>query len=187
MGGIFRWLRSGEDTDESDQEKQDRLTAAKSALAFPPENAPQYFELYKLMVQSSEALVSRRGSANTYFVTLNGALATAVGLILQRGEGAVLAAASILVLSIVGAAVCIVWRLLLISFGQLNRGKFVVINSMEEHLAAAIYRAEWIALGKGEKPSLYKSFTEREALVPIALAVVWGFAVIGSLMVMAVA
>ena len=38
--------------------------------------------------------------------------------------------------------------------------------------------AEWIALGRGEDPSLYRSFTDREALVPAALLVVWTIAAV---------
>jgi hypothetical protein len=45
------------------------------------------FEAYKIMVESSESLVNRRQGVNTFFLTINGALLTASGLLVQsRGE-----------------------------------------------------------------------------------------------------
>ena len=70
-----------------------------------------------------------------------------------------------------GAILCAAWRSLITSFGQLNRGKFKVINTIERYLKAAIYRAEWEALERGENPKVYRSFTSREIWVPNALLV----------------
>jgi len=159
---------------ESDQEKAHRLAEVRSRLTLSEaDQATQYFELYKLMVASSEALVARRQTVNTYFLTVNGLLATVAGLLLQRGDEATLTSLSLAILCIVGLVISVVWRLILISFGQLNRGKFAVINQMEQQLTAAIYDAEWQALGQGGNPTLYRSFTEREALVPAALLALW--------------
>jgi hypothetical protein len=72
-------------------------------------------------------------------------------------------------LAIAGAILCAAWRSLITSFGQLNRGKFQVINTIERPLKAAIYAAEWEALGRGEDPKVYRSFTSREIWVPNAL------------------
>ena len=76
-------------------------------------------------------------------------------------------------ISIVGITLCQAWRSLLVSFGQLNTGKFVVINKMEENLAAAVYAAEWMALGEGKDRAVYRSFTRSEADVPVFLGVVY--------------
>lgn len=127
------------------------------------------FELYKIMVQSSESLVSRRQGVNTFFLTINGALLTASGLLVQARGEIKMAALGIVVLATAGALLCGAWRSLITSFGQLNRGKFRVINAMERHFAAAIYAAEWEALGRGEDPKIYRSFTSREIWVPTAL------------------
>lgn len=136
----------------------------------------QAFDLYKMMVQSSEALVSRRQGVNTFFLTMNGAILTAFGLIVQNSAGHRIAAGAIAVLALAGAILCAAWRSLIISFGQLNRGKFVVINAIERYLAAAIYAGEWEALGRGENPRVYRSFTSREIWVPNALLVLHGAA-----------
>lgn len=129
----------------------------------------QTLDLYKIMVASSEALVGRRQAVNTFFLTINGALLTASGLILQRSGSSSLIGLALFILAVTGALLCGAWRSLIISFGQLNRGKFQVINTMERFLTTAIYAAEWEALGRGENPTIYRSFTSREIWVPNAL------------------
>lgn len=133
----------------------------------------QAFDLYKIMVQSSESLVSRRQGVNTFFLTINGALLTASGIIVQSSSGDRLNGVGIAVLAVTGAILCAAWRSLITSFGQLNGGKFRVINTIERYLKAAIYAAEWEALGRGENPKIYRSFTSREIWVPNALLVLY--------------
>src|ERR1019366_4870040 len=118
-----------------------------------------------------EGLVSRRQSVNTFFLTMNGALLTASGIIVQSSGGNRLSGLGVAVLAVAGAILCAAWRSLITSFGQLNRGKFQVINTIERYLKAAIYAAEWEALGRGENPKIYRSFTSREIWVPTALLV----------------
>lgn len=136
------------------------------------EGRAQFFELYKMMVASSEALVARRQGVNTFFLTINGLLLTAIGLFVQGGDRIRLQAGGVFVLAIAGLALCAAWRSLLISFGQLNTGKFTIINRMERDLVASIYAAEWEALARGSDPRVYQSFTEREAFVPLAIGAI---------------
>lgn len=138
----------------------------------PPEgdaDVRQAMDLYKIMVQSSEGLVSRRQGVNTFFLTMNGALLTAAGIIVQSSSGDRLGGVGVAVLAVAGVILCAAWRSLITSFGQLNRGKFRVINTIERYLKAAIYAAEWEALGRGEDPKIYRSFTSREIWVPHSL------------------
>jgi hypothetical protein len=143
----------------------------------------QFFELYKMMVQSSEALVARRQQVNTFFLTMNGALLTAVALFLRGGvEHVRLQAAGVAVLAIAGFVLSIAWRSLLVSFGQLNTGKFAIINRMERSLSASIYAGEWKALKEGKDPRVYRTFTSREVWVPNSFLAVYGLTcVLGSL------
>lgn len=149
------------------------------------ESSLQTMELYKIMVGSSEALVSRRQAVNTFFLTMNGALLTASGLLVQNSSGSRWGALGVSVLSIAGAILCLAWRSLIRSFGQLNRGKFAVINTVERYLTTAIYAAEWEALGRGEDPKIYTSFTSREIWVPNALLTLHVLAAIGAVAVAA--
>jgi hypothetical protein len=138
----------------------------------PPKSeaeAGQALDLYKIMVQSSESLVARRQAVNTFFLTMNGALLTAIGIIVQSSRDNRMGGLGVGVLAVAGAILCAAWRSLINSFGQLNHGKFQVINTIERYLKAAIYAAEWEALGRGEDPKIYRSFTSREMWVPNAL------------------
>ena len=144
----------------------------------------QATDLYKIMVDSSEKLVGRRQGVNTFFLTINGALLTASGLIVQSSGSLELGAAGILVLAMVGCVLCLAWKSLITSFGQLNTGKFKVINTIEKYLDVAIYAAEWEALGRGENPKVYRSFTSREMWVPVALLLIHLITAICSILVM---
>lgn len=151
----------------------------------PPKDnaeAQQALDLYKIMVESSEGLVSRRQGVNTFFLTMNGALLTASGIIIQSADGDRLGALGVAVLAVAGAILCLAWRSLITSFGQLNRGKFQVINTIERYLKAAIYAAEWEALGRGEDPKVYRSFTSREIWVPNALLVLYTLAAVAAVL-----
>lgn len=141
-------------------------------------SAGEFLELYKVMVDSSERLVARRQGVNTFFLTMNGLLMTAIGLFVQADGRLSLQAGGVAIISTVGLTLCQAWRSLLISFGQLNTGKFVVINAMEKQLAASVYAAEWEALGAGEDSRVYRSFTRREADVPVFFGLVYFAAVV---------
>ncbi|WP_445513770.1 RipA family octameric membrane protein [Stenotrophomonas sp. 3(2025)] len=140
-----------------------------SGLPKTESQSKEVLDLYKIMVGSSESLVQRRQAVNTFFLTINGALLTAGGLIVQSAQSEQLGAWGVAVLAVAGLILCGAWRSLITSFGQLNKGKFKVINTMERHLKSAIYAAEWEALGRGEDPNVYRSFTSREIWVPTAL------------------
>jgi hypothetical protein len=134
------------------------------------------------MVDSSEGLVSRRQGVNTFFLTMNGALLTAASIIVQSSGGDRFGGVGVAVLAIAGVILCAAWRSLITSFGQLNRGKFKVINTIERYLTAAIYAAEWEALGRGEDPTVYRSFTSREIWVPNALLVLYTLTAIAAVL-----
>ncbi|MFZ1440366.1 MAG: hypothetical protein WAS75_14695 [Candidatus Microthrix subdominans] len=147
----------------------------------PPDG--EFFELYKLMVDSSERLVARRQGVNTFFLSINGFIMTVMGLLVQAEGKIQLQAGGVAIVAVVGLVLCQAWRSLLISFGQLNTGKFVVIDRMEDQLAASIYAAEWEALGKGKNDRVYRSFTKREADVPVFLGAVYSLAVVLGLVI----
>lgn len=126
----------------------------------------QTIDLYKLMVASSESLVARRQGVNTFFLTINGAILTAVGLLIGNQADPKLQAIGLTVLTVTGAILALAWKSLIRSFGQLNTGKFAVINRIETILPAAIYLAEWKALEEGRNPRKYRSFTSREVWTP---------------------
>ncbi|MGH8523867.1 MAG: RipA family octameric membrane protein [Gammaproteobacteria bacterium] len=171
------WLDGQDPTPpfEADLFREDRVPSTERDFVF---------ELYKLMVSSSEALVGRRQAVNTFFLTANGAILTAVGFFVGRGsQQAEWMALAIAVLTVTGAVLCFAWQSLLRSFGQLNTGKFAIINRLEREFPVAIYAAEWKALGEGENPRVYRSFTSREIWVPRCLLCVYAVATLVALIV----
>jgi len=141
------------------------------------------FDLYKIMVASSEALVGRRQGVNTFFLTINGAVLTAAGLILSNGNDHRLQAAGLLVLTVTGAILSGAWNSLLLSFGQLNKGKFAVINRIERLFPVAIFDAEWKALGEGKNSKVYRTFSSREVWPPRTFFGVYAIATVAELLV----
>lgn len=125
-------------------------------------------EQYKLFVNTSEALVQRRQGVNTFFLSVNSLLLAAAGLIVRDGSLGGVEPLILVSLSVSGGALCWVWRRLISSYRQLSAGKFKVIHALERRLPARIFRAEWVALGEGNDPRIYRPFTGTESKTPIA-------------------
>ena len=124
----------------------------------------------------ADRVSARRALANTFFLTLNTAIFTAVGVFWEKPPTAspwwVGFPAAILVMQ------CLMWFWILRSYRQLNAGKWAVVGALERRLPASPWwSAEWAALGRGEDPSRYWPVTHVEQWVPFlfALAYVGGF------------
>lgn len=127
-------------------------------------------ELYKLMIASSESLIQRRQRTNAFFITVIGSLLAIAGLMVKTGA---LHPGTMWLLygfSVTGLLLCNSWRNLIDNYGKLNKAKFDVILRLEKDLDARIYDAEWVALGKGLRPTKYRSFTSTEQHVPFFFA-----------------
>lgn len=148
-------------------------TLFPNGLPTSKEELERTVELYKLMVASSESLVARRQGVNTFFLTVHGAILTAAGLLLGNGASPTLRNWGMLVLALTGFVLATAWRSLLLSAGQLNTGKFVVINRIEKLLPVAVYQAEWKALDEGKNPHKYRTFTSRETSVPMTFQAIY--------------
>lgn len=127
--------------------------------------------LYRLFVETSEALVLRRQGVNTFFLSVNSLVLAAAGLLLRDGKLSDLESTVLVCVSLSGCVLCFVWRRLIASFRQLSRGKFDVIHTLERRLPARLFTAEWIALGQGVDPKKYRPFTATELATPLVFAV----------------
>ena len=136
---------------------------------------------YELFVDTSEKLVARRQSVNTFFLSVNtlsfSAIGLMVGLISNKVVEMEVAMTGVIAIAIAGILLCIAWRTLVRSYAQLNRGKFAVIHLIETQLPAALFTAEWEALGRGSDPEKYRPFTKTEDRVPIIFISLYGFSV----------
>lgn len=129
-------------------------------------------EQYKLYIELADRVSARRSAANTFFLTLNTAVFTAIGVFWQHPPTASawlgVFPAAVLVFQ------CLVWFWIIRSYRQLNAAKWVVVGALEERLPASPWwRAEWKAVGEGKDPSLYWPITHVEQWVPFAFAVAY--------------
>lgn len=137
----------------------------------------QYFELYKLAVEMADRISSRRGIANSFFLTLNTGVMALLGA--QRVRWYVAAA---------GIAASISWWILLRSYRGLNRAKFDVIVDMEKNLPARIYAEEWRNLrAKSGRSGIVSSWLSQyrglgyiEQIIPVVFAGIYLAALVGS-------
>ncbi|HEY5622368.1 MAG TPA: hypothetical protein VIV14_01320 [Gammaproteobacteria bacterium] len=124
-------------------------------------------EQYKLCLEMADRISSRRGAANSFFLTFNTAVVGALGAFFEEipdAAAVVIYAAAILF--------CNAWMLLLRSYRNLTSAKFKVIGLLEERLPSSpFYSAEWKALGEGKDWRKYIPLSPIETVVPIGFMV----------------
>jgi hypothetical protein len=165
-----------------DKEIRDRLWNAKVSPKSYDGGAEKYqaaiLEQYKLYVEMADRVSSRRGLTNTFFLTLNTAIFTAIGLFWKDRPSV---SPWVLALPLVIAlGQCAAWWWIVRSYRQLNTAKFKVVGALEDRLPASAYwRAEWIALGEGTDWRKYLPLSHLEQWVPVLFALVYlsGFAI----------
>lgn len=130
-------------------------------------------EQYKLFVCLTDKTSERRLSTNNFFLALNSALITAMGLAFPQLREKVGDKWFILV-SLLGMVLCVCWYHLIRSYRCLNEGRFAVIHEIEKSLPIKPYTAEWIAVGEGKESMQYRPFTYIEHHVPFVFLVLFG-------------
>lgn len=125
-------------------------------------------EQYKLFVDMADRVSARRASTNTFFLGLNTAVLTVIGVLWRDkpvGPPTLLAAPLLLLL-----VLCLAWFLLVRSYRQLNSAKYAVIQALEQRLPASPYRREWSALGEGARRATYWQLSKVEQWIPVIFA-----------------
>jgi hypothetical protein len=137
-------------------------------------------EQYKIYVEMADRVSARRGLANTFFLTLNTAAITAIGVVWSGKEHGI---AWVLPLLFVALMIeCLAWFWLLRSYRQLNAAKYLVVGALEEQLPASPYwSAEWSALGEGRDPARYWPLSHLEQWIPMLFIGVYLFGLIAAL------
>lgn len=130
-------------------------------------------EQYKLFLQTSEDLVSRRQNVNSFYISINSALVAVFGALLAFNISPFYQCIFSIVLSVVGIILSISWVKILISYGDLNSSKMKIISHIEKQLPASLYDAEWAALSDKLNKRKYVSFTNSEKRVPRLFIIVY--------------
>ena len=121
-------------------------------------------KLYLYYAGQTEALINRRGANSRYFLTVNAAISSLTGALLELEPGGQF---WLVALPIAGIIVCAVWWLLTRSYRILTKARFDVITEMEARFPVAPYTDEWRMIKKGPAYSEYKSIARQEAIVPL--------------------
>lgn len=131
------------------------------------------FEQYRLFLQTSETLVSRRQTVNSFYITVNSAFvalfSTMFGLAIDIKFKLLL----VVILALVGIILATSWVKILISYGQLNASKMAIIRNIEKQLPASLYDAEWKALSDQLNKKRYVSFTNSEKRLPFVFIAIY--------------
>ena len=139
------------------------------------ENYKQHLlEQYKLYVEMADKISERRAKANTFFLSVNTLLVTAIGVLSKLQSGfEILNLWWVLVTSFAGILFCWAWMSIIHSYRQLNTGKFKIILLIEAKLPLAMYKTEWSYLKPKRGLSKYTQLTVVEPLVPKIFALVY--------------
>lgn len=132
-----------------------------------------YFEQYKLFVQTSESLVSRRQNVNSFHMSIHTALLALMGAMFSLDINLILLMIFCMILCIAGIIMASSWLSMLESYGQLNSAKMRMIGLLESNLPLSLFDAEWNILDDPMSKMRYKSFTQRERIVPNAFKSVY--------------
>lgn len=134
-------------------------------------------EQYKLYLEMVDRISSRRLISNSFFLSINIALITLLGYTELKIITDV-PFSFILLVSLCGMFICLIWYRLIRSYKDLNNGKFKVIHHIERKLPMRLYEAEWISLGEGKNKKLYLPFTNIETTIPWLLFVFYLFIIL---------
>ena len=128
---------------------------------------------YKTYVEMADRISARRGLTNTFFITLNSAVFTVIGLF-WKDRPPEPSAPTLAVLLAVALAQCAAWYFIVRSYRQLNTVKYDVVGLLEERLPASpYYAAEWAALKKGEDKRVYWPLSHVEQWIPILFGLIY--------------
>jgi len=147
----------------------------------PEEQARHKNELldqYKMFQKTSEDLISRRQSVNSFYISVNSALVGLLGVIMGLVEAPVKFYV-VFFMCIVGLILDISWANILEAYGTLNSAKMKVINLIEEQLPVALYDVEWRIMSDKLNNKKYVSFTDSEKRIPKIFALVYAVIMVG--------
>lgn len=133
-----------------------------------------YFEQYKILVESAEKVSDKRMSANNYFLTINTGLISLAGLLITS-KIVSLNTLFIAFVGYLGLAICATWFFIVLSYKQLNSGKFKLIHKLEKELPIKLFADEWKELGEGKSLRKYIPLSHIEVVVPVAFFVFYLF------------
>jgi len=124
----------------------------------------ELLELYKLHAELADRVSGRREAANRLYVGVLTAILVLPAVLMRFGgvpDGIYIA------IGVLGMLLSVAWFIVIRSYRQLNTGKFLALNELEEQLAYPLFQKEWEFLGQGERISKYWKLTVVETFMPL--------------------
>ncbi len=129
-------------------------------------NKEELLEQYKIFLQTSEDLVTRRQNVNSFYITINAALFTLFSVCISISDSFLSKIIIALLLLSIGIILDISWLKILEAYGILNGSKMKVISIIEKQLPASLYDSEWVVMSDKLNSKKYVSFTDNEKKIP---------------------
>ncbi len=150
-----------------------------------PENVDKsiLLEQYKVFLQTSEDLVSRRQNVNNFYISLNSALIAIFSASLAFEFQLIYKLIIGLLFSLIGMILSVSWIRTLIAYGNLNSSKMKIISSIEKQLPVSLYDSEWAALSDKLNKKKYVSFTDNEKRIPKIFIAIYAVVLIAIILV----
>jgi hypothetical protein len=104
---------------------------------YGPDRQKHLLEQYKLYVKTSLDVTSKRLESNKFYLTLSSIIFGIAGYLTVINQYAI-----ILLFSIVGMVLSVVWIQSIASYRELNAAKFRVIHELEQSMPAHLFKFE---------------------------------------------
>lgn len=127
-----------------------------------PQAASELVEIYKLLIEMADRVSQRRQAANSFYLSVNTLLLGSSAYLLpspQQVQG-------ILVITVAGVAISVLWVWNILSYKTLNTAKFAVIQELEKSLSVQPYTDEWTRLDPEQDGERHTPFHKVEMFVP---------------------
>ena len=120
-------------------------------------------EQWKIYSQSTQQVSNRRLKNNRFYLRLLIALLGVAGI---GGKLGFITPVGILFIGAIGLPFCVLWTFHILSYKQLNSGKYRVLWQVAEQLPYDPFQMEWDHLKEGEEPDVYIKHTTVEVWWP---------------------
>lgn len=120
-------------------------------------------EQWKFYGQSTHQVSNRRLKNNRFYLRLLIALLGVAGI---GGKLGFITPIGILFIGAIGLPFCVLWTFHILSYKQLNSGKYRVLWQIAEDLPYDPFQMEWDRLKQGDKPDVYIKHTTVEVWWP---------------------
>lgn len=128
---------------------------------------PELIDQYTTYVNTTLDVSNRRMRNNRFYVLLLSGTLAAISVLAKTN---IIQEVGLLLAGSLGFALCVLWYASIVSYKQLNKGKYTVINEMENHLPVEPFNQEWAVLEEGENWPTYITHTRVERKIPGVLA-----------------